>query len=113
MLLMIALLGIWVALCAAPREDPMEAWLRIEKPGLDLITRRNAQGFPLVFADSKRERVSGVGWVIRREYYIGRFLADLGLALATAYIFAMAVDRLVFPLVRRLHRKKPEQGESG
>ncbi|MCZ6688626.1 MAG: hypothetical protein O7H41_03385 [Planctomycetota bacterium] len=34
-------------------------------------------------------------------------------ALTVAWALAMAVERLVFPLARRLHGKKPEQGEAG
>ena len=48
----------------------------------------------------------GVGLIMWREYYIGRFLADLALALATAYILAMALDRLVFPTVRAVGTRK-------
>ena len=49
------------------------------------------------------------GWSI---FGVWGFLVDTSLALAVAWALPMAVDRLVFPLVRRLYRKKPEQGES-
>ena len=48
------------------------------------------------------------GWSI---FGVWGFLVDTSLALAVAWALAMAFDRLLFPLARRLHRKKPEQGE--
>ena len=49
----------------------------------------------------------------RSEFRVLHFLFDLAIALVVAYLLAMAVDRLLFPLARRLHRKRPEQGEPG
>ncbi len=44
------------------------------------------------------------GWLL---YGVGQFIIDVSLALATAYLLAMAVDRLVFPLIRRRRRQGP------
>ena len=85
------------------------------------------RGFPLVFeVYSKKplshrytwnQSIAAVEITIDRgelaEFRVPHFLFDLAVALVVAYLFAMAVDRLLFPLVRRLHGKKPEQGEAG
>ncbi|MCZ6691548.1 MAG: hypothetical protein O7H41_18315 [Planctomycetota bacterium] len=47
----------------------------------------------------------------RSDFRLPHFLFDLMVALFAAYLFAMAVERLVFPLAHRLLGKKPEQGE--
>ena len=81
------------------------------------------RGFPLVFENYRAER--GFFWQEGTtifitpvhsdwsEFQLSHFIFDLVIALVVAYVLAMAVERLVFPLIRRLHTKKPEQGEPG
>ena len=64
-------------------------------------------GYPFTFSGTwERRGPSTYGWT---GFQMNWFLIDLLIALTVAYIFAMAVERLLFPLVLRLHRKKPEQ----
>ena len=111
LLLMPAFVFIWVSLLWFPESSD----------------RGYERGYPLVF----EEFATGVKWVhiprmglgslsfpapsylVRSEFRLPHFMFDLAVALVVAYLVAMAVDRLLFPLVRRLHRKKPEQGEPG
>ena len=84
------------------------------------------RGYPLVFETYRTKvRSSFSYWKLgttmffspvysdRSDFRLPHFLVDLAFALAAAYVIAMAVERLVFPLVRRPYRKRREQGEPG
>ena len=79
------------------------------------------RGFPVAFERIFRgqaTRYDPPSGLVRRiwfstmsDFRISYFLIDLAIALAVAYLLALAVDRRLFPLVRRLYRKNPEPGE--
>ena len=75
------------------------------------------RGYPLVFETYRTEVRMVVHWrtattltiapghTDRSEFQLPHFMFDLVIALAVAYTLAMAVDRLLFPLVRRQSTK--------
>ena len=118
-LLVPAFLGLWATLCVTHSDYE---WSSISLPGTRVISippeglepSYNPRGFPFTFSGSWEEReTKPVGVEVYDEigFQIHWFLVDLIIALAVGYLLAMRVDRLVFPLVRRLQKKKPEQGE--
>ncbi len=92
-LLVPAILGMWAALCALPRGHP-------------LPTPLYERGVPFAFIQVLEPRSDYPNY---SEYHtVLRFtplLVDLAVALAAAYLLAMAVDRLVFPWIRRRRRQ--------
>ena len=73
--------------------------------GTPYIVRRSPKTWSVVLASFDHAE--------RTEFWLSHFLVDLAVALVVAYILAMAVERFLFPLARRLHGKKPEPGEPG
>ncbi|MCZ6691550.1 MAG: hypothetical protein O7H41_18325 [Planctomycetota bacterium] len=70
--------------------------------------------FPQEYSQYSEENLPILRRPVRGSgFQISWFLIDLIIALTVTYVLAMAVDRLLFPLIRRLHGKKPEQGEPG
>ena len=120
-LLMIPVLGLWAFVCTVPR-------------GEDQMAHRR-RGFPLVFTGRRevRELEPQVVAAIRKQapeffraqegkpilvngwagFKVTWFLLDLIIALAAAWGFAFAVDRLVFPTIRAARRRKRGTGEAG
>lgn len=75
---------------------------------------------PLVFADLRGDTDFLFGFPVSFvhtddagffRFSRPRFLVDLTAVLASAYAVAMAVDRLVFPWIRRRHRGHRAPGE--
>ena len=64
------------------------------------------QGFPYHFSEWDHSR----GYLENDTY---AFRRNLLIALATGYVVAMAVDRLVFPAIRGASRRKLGRGEAG
>ncbi len=117
-LLVLAVLGLWAQLCFT---ESKYDWAPHRLPGMHVYRLRheegepwyNPRGFPFAFSGSWEEvgNIRGVatyGWT---GFQITWFLGDLIIALTAAYIFAMGVERLVFPLVQRQYRTKPKRGE--
>ena len=118
-LLVPAVLGLWVVLFIPHTETD---WSSLGIPGRRLSSLQNAelesrykpQGFPFTFSAGWEAQITSRQAVYRwTGFQMTWFLLDLIIALTVAYLFAMAIERLLFPLARRLHRKKPEQGEPG
>ena len=86
-LLVPVILGVWVTLCMIPEGTP-----------------RDMRGFPVTFLGGWEP--DGFGGYRQVGFRVIRFLIDLTLALGTAYILAMTVDRLILPLVRRQSTKR-------
>ena len=115
-LLVLAVLGLWAQLCVTESEYD---WSYLELPGggpLHISPElegpwHEPRGFPFTF--SGRWKHLGGGKLTWTGFQINWFLVDLIIALTVAYIVAMEVELRLFPLVRWLYGKKPEQGESG
>ncbi len=100
-LLVPAILGLWAALCAQPRllteyPYPVDAYR----------TGMLAWGIPFTFCGDLRQHGPD-RWIYTRAFQPVPFMADLTIALAAAWTLAMAVDRLVFPFIRR--RQRPDR----
>ena len=108
-LLMPAVLGLWIGLCTVGREDP-RGMATLMDSGFALEWRE-VYGVPFYFVGSKR--VPGRGPNAWRGYgfRVVPFLIDIALALATAYIVAVGVERLVLFKIQARHRRRLGQGE--
>lgn len=111
-LLVPAVLGLWIWMWTVGRDDPRG--MRVLDPR-GVLAYREIYGLPLVFVGSKPPPRGPGGWRGFPGYGFkpAPFLADLLIALGTAYIVAMAVDRLVFPAVRAGQGRKRGRGETG
>lgn len=92
-LLVPAVLALWAGLCSVYRDGP-SSW-------------DGGWGVPLRF-DGWWPGMSSPPPAFR----VTPFLIDLTLALAAAYLIAMAVDRLLFPAIGSTPRKKLRQGDA-
>ena len=97
-LLVPAFLAGWAIQCSIP----IVVWTR----GAERIVSFQGEPFPFMvraqFAD-----------LVGSEFRVSAFFMDLALALAAAYLIAMAADRLLFPAIRAARGKKLGQGEVG
>ena len=84
LLLIPAVLGLCVALCAAPRKYPGGAWYFSPRSGT--VRWAEPRGFPFVFDGGKNERMLDAKLIVGCGFRTAPFLADLALALATAYL---------------------------
>ena len=115
-LLVPAVLAVWIMLCIfAPEKGlpgsrgfPFDFAVRWEEyemnPQLFANLRKH---FPQEYSQYSEENLPILRRPVRGSgFQIHWFLIDLIIALTAAYLFAMAVDRLVFPLVRGQGTKK-------
>ncbi len=68
-------------------------------------------GFPLIFKGRLEDQwceLHSLPHTAVYGFWIDRLLIDLGLALGTAYVVAMIVDRLVFPMIRGTLKQKQD-----
>ena len=96
-LLMPAILAAWAILCSIPRYSVTDPWFP-------------RQGFPLAYWTTWDDPGSVHDFF---GFRASRFVFDLGFALAVSWLFALAIDRLVFPAIRAARRGKRGTGEVG
>ncbi|MCZ6691552.1 MAG: hypothetical protein O7H41_18335 [Planctomycetota bacterium] len=107
MLLSMVILGFWVALTVSPLIHPTEVWIYFPETEWSWLVPRDVLGFPLIFIETKwNSQPRGVLSEGGPEFYLGRFLADFALAFTAVYTLPMALDRLVFPMLRAKRRRK-------
>ncbi len=91
----------WLGLCVVPHRDPLNIW-----------TDRLVLGWPMPFAEGFGvTSETSFSWSYRFDYLA--LFADVGLALCASYLITMAVERLIFPMVRDFQGQEWESQASG
>ena len=106
-LLVPAILGLWVGLTWANKDYSFQTRPHVRNP---------SYGIPLSFMGHRDDQWCKAHSRRHKQVYgfwIDRFLIDLAIALASAYIVGMAADRLLFPAIRAARRRKRGAGEAG
>ncbi|MCZ6691547.1 MAG: hypothetical protein O7H41_18310 [Planctomycetota bacterium] len=106
-LVMPLVLGLWARLCVTHSEYDWSSFVGHNLYWPEYVQGEpwnNPRGYPFRYSGSW-EPMEGGGyfWPGLQVHW---FLLDLIIALAVAYVVAMAVDRLVLPLIRRQSTKK-------
>ena len=121
-LLVPAVLGRWARLCGtnshydwSSLSDRDDLWVPVhpERGPMHMQGEpwNNPRGFPFRYSGSF-EPWEGGGYVWS-GFQIHWFLIDLTIALTVAYLFAMVIDRLLFPAIRARQGRKRGTGEAG